>query len=59
MEELPKKKLLRPDECAEYLGVHKSSIYRWLDEGRFKKIKIAGTIRIPRQEMEKISCESG
>jgi excisionase family DNA binding protein len=59
MEELPKKKLLRPDECAKFLGVHKSTIYRWADEGHIKRIKMAGTVRIPRAEMEKISCESG
>jgi iron complex outermembrane receptor protein len=34
------KKLLRPDEAAELLGVSRWTIYRWVEEGRLRATKV-------------------
>jgi len=48
-----KKKLLRPDEVAEYLSVSKWTIYRWVEEGRLKATKISsGSLRIYSNSVE-------
>ncbi|HPJ96935.1 MAG TPA: helix-turn-helix domain-containing protein [Syntrophales bacterium] len=50
MSELPNKALLRPDEAAEYYGVARATIYKWVFEGKIEAVKLGEkTIRIPRE----------
>jgi len=52
---LPLKDLFRPDEVAKYLDVNKSTIYRWIDEGKISSVKLGKKlIRIPRHAILKI-----
>jgi len=37
-----KERLLRPREVAIRLGISKSSVYRWLWEGKLKGVKLKG-----------------
>jgi excisionase family DNA binding protein len=46
--DLPDKKLLRPDEVAEYLRVSKKTVHRWVKKGTLDAIKINNLVRIPR-----------
>jgi excisionase family DNA binding protein len=39
MIKLPEKELLRPDEVAAYFSVSIRTVYRWVDEGKFKTSK--------------------
>ena len=41
-EYLPDKPFFRPDEVAKYFSVSKSTVYRWIDEGRLQSVKVAG-----------------
>jgi excisionase family DNA binding protein len=55
MTTLPQKELLRPDEVARYFDVHKSTVYRWIDEGKLQAVKIGDKIiRIPLKSMKKM-----
>jgi excisionase family DNA binding protein len=50
MSELPDKAFFRPDEAAEYYGVARATIYKWVFEGKIEAIKLGEkTIRIPRE----------
>ena len=54
MTTLPDKALLRPDEVAAYFRVSVSTVYRWIDCGTMKAVKIAGKcVRIPREAVDK------
>ncbi|OPY05430.1 helix-turn-helix transcriptional regulator [Syntrophorhabdus aromaticivorans] len=51
-EYLPDKPFFRVDEVAKYFSVSKSSVYRWIDEGRLQSVKVAGsTVRIRRADI--------
>ena len=55
MTPLPKKELLRPDEVASYFRVSRSSVYRWIDEGKLDSMKTPGqSVRIPREAVAKV-----
>lgn len=51
---LPNKKLLRPDEVADYLSLSPKTIYGWIATGRIEAQKIFGTVRIKREDIEKL-----
>lgn len=49
------KEKYRVDEVAKMFDVNRSTIYRWIEEGRLNAKKIGGsTIRILHNELEKI-----
>jgi len=49
MTTLPEKELLRPDEVAKYFSVTRKTVYRWIETGKLRAVKIARLIRIPRE----------
>lgn len=52
MTTLPNKELLRPDEVAEYLSVHRATIYRFCESGKLDSVRIGGrSIRIKRESV--------
>jgi excisionase family DNA binding protein len=51
MTDLPDKKLLRVSEAAEYFGVHERTIRLWIEHGKLKSEKPAGTIFISRESI--------
>ena len=51
MTSLPNKELLRPDEVADYLRVHRKTVYEWLKTGKLKGKKISNRNRIFRQSV--------
>jgi excisionase family DNA binding protein len=52
MADLPRKSLLRPDEVAKFLSISKSSIYRWVDEGKLLACSLSrGSVRIFRKSV--------
>jgi excisionase family DNA binding protein len=53
MNELPRKKYLRPDEVADFWRVDVKTVYRWVAMGIIDADKIGGTVRISREEAEK------
>ncbi|MCK9599588.1 MAG: helix-turn-helix domain-containing protein [Sphaerochaeta sp.] len=56
MTTLPKKDLFRPDEAATYLGVSRATIYRMIESGKLKAVKISKKIiRINRKSLEKFN----
>lgn len=42
----PSKKMYRPKELAEYLGVSKSTIWRYAQEGKIKSYKLSGGVTV-------------
>ena len=50
MNELPNHDLLYPHEVRKFLRIGRSTMYKFLDEGRIPGKKIAGLWRIPRAE---------
>jgi excisionase family DNA binding protein len=50
---LPNKDLFRVDEVAIYFGVSRSTIYLWIDHGILCAEKYRGTIRVPKESVEK------
>lgn len=52
MTTLPQKELLRPDEVAVYLNISRSTVYRWIEEGKLPAKKVGEKlIRIPRKAL--------
>lgn len=51
--------LIKPSVAAKRLGIARSTIYKWIDEGRIGSVEIPGkpgerpTVRIPRSELDK------
>lgn len=53
--DLPKKKLLRPDEVAHLLGVNVRTVYRMVADGRLPKASIpARIIRIQKEAVQRM-----
>ncbi|MBI5749787.1 MAG: helix-turn-helix domain-containing protein [Nitrospinae bacterium] len=49
------KRLLRPEEAANFLSVSKWTIYRWIEEGRLKATKVGpGCLRIFSESIEEL-----
>ena len=57
MTDLPVKPLLRVDEVAIYFDVTERTIRLWIEHGHLEAKKIVGTIRIPRESVEKCSIK--
>lgn len=50
-----KKRLLRPEEAANFLCVSKWTIYRWIEEGRLRATKVGpGALRIFSESIEEL-----
>ena len=54
-----------PGDCltvinaAKELGVHHTTVYRWIDDGKITAVSFGGIIFIPRSEVDRIKkCES-
>ena len=41
-------------QAAEIFSVTKRTIFRWIESGQIKAIKIGGTVRIPDEENERL-----
>lgn len=41
-----------PRELMAFLGVSRSSVYRWLRSGQLKSVKLGGSRRISRSDIE-------
>ena len=47
------KRLLRPDEVAEYFSVSRTTIYLWCEHGHLERTKLTnGTLRITPESVE-------
>ena len=52
MPDLPNKLRFTPQEAALLLGVHRSTIYRWMEEGRMEWMQLGVKLkRIPRRSI--------
>lgn len=45
--------MLSVKEFADLFGVTKRTVFRWIERGEVKAIKISGTVRIPDEEVER------
>ena len=41
-------------QAADIFSVTKRTIFRWIESGHIKAIKIGGTVRIPEEEIERV-----
>lgn len=41
-------------QAADIFSVTKRTIFRWIESGQIKAIKIGGTVRIPEEEIERV-----
>ena len=48
------KRWISPKECAEYLGLHKKSVYRLICKEKIPASKIGGSIRVDLRKLEEI-----
>ena len=50
--------LLRPSYVAKRLGIARSTIYKWISEGRIGSVELpGGSVRIPRADLEAFERE--
>ncbi len=55
----PDRLVYRVREVAEILGMAERTVWRWLREGRLKRVKVGGATLIPADEVGRlIRCES-
>lgn len=45
-------------EVAEYLGITRSTVQKMVDREELKADKFAGSIRVPREEVERLERET-
>ena len=57
--EQPARQLIRPAECAHRLGVHRSTVTRWVRLGLLPAWSLAGTVRIDWDEAVRILRQQG
>lgn len=43
--------MLTPEQVAEWLQVHKGTVYRWIDEGKLPALQVGRVYRIPREDV--------
>jgi|LSQX01.2.fsa_nt_gb excisionase family DNA binding protein len=48
---MPEEPMMTPEQVAEWLQVHKGTVYRWIDEGKLPALRIGRAYRIPRSEV--------
>ena len=46
-----------PEELAAMLKVTRQAIYNWIQQGRMEAVRIGRTVRIPREEVERLLRE--
>lgn len=46
--------MLSVSETAKIFSVSKRTIFRWIESGKIKAIKISGTVRISEEEIERL-----
>lgn len=51
---IEKKRWLTILEAAEYLSVHRNTMYLWAKKGKIHASKISGTIRIDRNKLDEM-----
>ena len=51
MRRQPERLTYRVREVAEMLGIHERTAWRWLREGRLKRVKVGGATLIPADEV--------
>lgn len=49
---MPDEPMMTPEDVADWLQVHRHTVYRWIDEGRLPALRIGRVYRIPRAEVE-------
>ena len=53
-------KLLKPKQVAKELQIHINTLYRYIDEGRLKAVRMGGLLRIKETDLDDfISGNSG
>lgn len=45
--------MLSAQEFANLFGVTKRTVFRWIEKGKIKAVKIGGTVRIPEEELQR------
>ena len=50
--------LVSVQEAALKLGLHRATVYEWLDKGKIKGIEIAGVKFISKSEVERLQKET-
>ena len=58
MPKLPDKSFFRCDEVARILDVSRRLVYRWIRTGILPAVRYGGSIRIRREDLERI-CQEG
>ncbi len=48
---LPDRSFFWPVDVARVLGVSRSTVYRWIEEGKLIAIKIGGKYKVPRRSL--------
>lgn len=46
--------ILTVGDAAKELGQHRSTIYRWLEAGKFIGVKLGGILFVPKSEVERL-----
>jgi len=54
LEEVSKEKLLSPKELEERLSISRWTVYKMLEDGRIRSVKISRLVRIPESEVEQL-----
>ncbi len=54
LEKVSKEKLLSPKELAERLSISRWTVYKMLEDGRIRSVKISRLVRIPESEVLRI-----
>ena len=61
MNGLPVKNWYQPVEIANYLSIHRRTIYRWIQDGKLRAVRFGsgnGTLRVPRESVEDLFYNS-
>ena len=51
------RKWLSQEEAAEYVGVVRTTIYRWVKEGKLNQYKVGKVARINKEELDQLFKE--
>lgn len=58
MQKLPRRKYMRPNEVADYLNIHRSTVYLWCDHGKLEHCKLSdGVMRVLTESVKRIEQE--
>jgi excisionase family DNA binding protein len=50
-------RLYRPTEAAESLGVSRSSMYLWIQQGLVRTVRVGSRSRVPASELDRLAEE--